>query len=235
MTLVLPQYDLPRALRAVRVLLRDPDDLPMVFALTDAMAGTAPFRLLRGFRRCETGRALLGERRDIVPLLADRAALRALPAGTLGRAYLEFVEREGISAEGIRDASAPSAMHQHDTEIGYVQRRMRDTHDLWHAATGYQGDVVGELALLAFFLGQHWNTAIAMLVVAGLAKTFPLGISDLLLDGFRRGRAAEWLPAQDWEALLTLPLDEVRARLELGAPAVYKPVRTSELRMRGIV
>ena len=32
-------------------------------------------------------------------------SLRALPEGSLGRAYLSFVESEGISPEGIRDAS----------------------------------------------------------------------------------------------------------------------------------
>ncbi len=235
MEMLLPRYDLPRALRAVQALIQDPDDLPMVFALTDAMSGTAPHRLLRGFQRCDSGRALLRERRDIVPRLADRAALRALPAGTLGRAYLKFVESEGISAEGIRDASAPSALHRGSTEIGYAQQRMRDTHDLWHAATGYKGDVLGELALLAFLLGQHWNTAIAMLVLAGIFKLRGLGVREVVLDGFRRGRAAAWLPAQDWEAMLALPLDEVRARLGLGAPAAYTPVRSSELRTQGLV
>ncbi len=235
MELVWPHYDVSRAVRAVRTLLRDPDDLPEVFALIDAMSGTAPIRLLRGFRRSPSGRAILRERRDIVPLLADRAALRALPAGTLGRAYLDFVESEGISAEGIRDASAPSELHRADTDVAYVQRRMRDTHDLWHAATGYEGDVVGELALLSFLLGQHWNSAIAMLVLAALAKGLSAGFQGVLLDGFRRGRGAEWLPSQDWEVMLAMPVDEVRARLGLGAPPVYTPVRTQELRVRGIV
>jgi ubiquinone biosynthesis protein COQ4 len=232
----IPRFDLPRASRALAALLRDPDDLPQVFTLIDAMSGTAPHRLVRGLRRTATGKRLLRDRSDIVPLLADRAALGALPDGSLGRAYLAFVESEGISAEGILQASAAAGGTAYATDdLRYAHDRMRDTHDLWHAATGYKGDVVGELALLAFTLGQHWNTAVAAIVVAGVLKGLGHSELGLIVDGYRRGRAAEWLPGQDWEALLALPLEEVRARLKLAAPPVYTPVRTADLRAEGLL
>jgi ubiquinone biosynthesis protein COQ4 len=233
----LPRFDVPRAGRALAALLRDPDDLPQVFTLIDAMSGTAPHRLLRGLRRRESGARLLRERPDIVPMLCDRAALRALPEGTLGRAYLAFVESEGISPEGIRDASVEGEAHgfERPDSFKYLHQRMRDTHDIWHAATGYKGDVVGELGLLAFTLAQNWNTAVAMIIVAGVLKGLGRGKTGLIADGFRRGRAAEWLPAAEWEALLPLPLTEVRKRLKLGPAPVYTPVRTSELRAEGVI
>src|SRR5579871_2248300 len=161
--LPLPHYDFPRAGRALSALMRDPDDLPQVFTLIEAISGTAPHRLLRKFRRTEVGRRILREQPDIVPILADRGALRALPDGSLGRAYLAFVESEGISAEGIREASELGEENdaRRPEAFRYLHQRMRDTHDLWHAATGYKGDVVGELALLSFALAQNWNTAIA--------------------------------------------------------------------------
>jgi ubiquinone biosynthesis protein COQ4 len=112
---------------------------------------------------------------------------------------------------------------------------MRDTHDLWHAATGYKGDVLGELALLAFTLGQSWNMGLALIVVTAMLKGLGRGETRLIREGFRRGRAAAWLPAQDWESLLALPLDEVRARLRLDAPPVYTPLRTPELRAQGLL
>jgi len=234
--LVLPRFDLPRAGRALAALLRDPDDLPQVFTLIDAMSGTAPHRMLRQLRRSESGARLLRDKPDIMPLLADRAGLRALPDGSLGRAYLAFVEREGISAEGIRKASEGSeATGYASAEMNFLRSRMRDTHDLWHAVAGYQGDVLGELALLAFTLGQHWNSAIAAIVGAGILKGFSRGATPVVWEGFRRGRAAAWLPAQDWESLLALPLEEVRTRLRVGSPPVYAPLRTAELRAEGIV
>jgi ubiquinone biosynthesis protein COQ4 len=235
-TPVLPRFDIPRAGRALSTLMANPDDLPQVFTLIESLSGTAPHRLLLGFKLSKHGRRLLRERPDIAPILADRDGLRALPDGSLGRAYLAFVEAEGISPAGIRAASLEGMSGgPRLASFEYLHMRMRDTHDVWHAATGYKGDVLGELALLAFTLGQHWNTGVAFIVFAGLLKGLGRGEWRLLLDGHRRGRAAAWLPAEDWESLLPLPLAEVRARLSLGAPAEYTPVRTAELRAEGVL
>ena len=235
-TLPLPTFDLPRAGRALAALLRDPDDLPQVFTLIESMSGTSPHRLFLGMKWRKTGARLLRDRPDIVPLLADRDGLRAMPEGSLGRAYLSFVESEGISAQGIRDASVTGhATPRRTAALEYVHERMRDTHDVWHATTGYKGDVVGELALLAFTLGQNWNTAIAMIIVAGLLKGLGGDELRLIVTGFRRGRAAEWFPALEWESLLPLPVDEVRRRLKVGAPPENTPLRTAQLRAEGIL
>src|SRR3974390_327538 len=187
--LAIPRYDFPRAGRAIAALMRDPDDLPQVFTVVEAMSGTAPHRLLWGFRRSETGARILRERPNILPRLADREALRALPEGTLGRAYLAFVESEGLSPEGIRDASMGARSERRRPEVfAYVHDRMRDTHDLWHAATGYKGDALGELALLAFTLGQSWNLGLALIVAAALLKGIGREETHVIRDGFRRGR-----------------------------------------------
>lgn len=113
---------------------------------------------------------------------------------------------------------------------------MRDTHDLWHAATGYAGDVLGELALLAFTFAQTKNPGIALILAVGVKKS--LGFEDgaaarkTMRDGFRRGRKAAWLPAQEWESMLALPLDEVRRRLSLEEPAKYTEIRSAEIKAR---
>jgi ubiquinone biosynthesis protein COQ4 len=235
-SLPLPRFDLLRAGHALAALLRNPDDLPQVFTLIDSMSGTAPHRLLFAFRRSEAGARLLRSRPDIVPILADKAALRALPAGSLGRAYLAFIEIEQISPAGIRDASEESGATKYvSRDLDYLRCRMRDTHDLWHALTGYRGDVLGELALLAFTLRQHWNSAVALIVAAGILKGFGHTDTHLIVDGFRRGGKAAWLPAQEWESLLPLPLDEVRARLHIEAPPIYTPMRMADLRAVGLV
>jgi ubiquinone biosynthesis protein COQ4 len=233
-TMDLPRFDLATAGRALGTLLRDPDDLPQVFTIVDSLAGTAPHRIVLGFRRTESGKRLLRDRPDLVPILADRAALARLPDGSLGRAYLAFVESENISAEGIVKASEDRDGWTHP-DIAFVMNRMRDTHDLWHAATGYKGDVLGELSLLAFTLAQNWHTGVALIIGAGLVKGFGRAQTSLIRDGYRRGRRAEWLPAQEWEKLLPLPLTEVRTRLKLDAPVVYAPVRTTDLRAEGLI
>jgi hypothetical protein len=40
----------------------------------------------------------------------------------------------------------------------------------------------------------------------------------------RRARRAPYLRAEDWPAMLALPLDEVRRRLFLDPPPVYRPL-----------
>jgi ubiquinone biosynthesis protein COQ4 len=223
----------PKALRAVRALIADPDDLPQVFTLLEALSGDTIPRLTRRLAASQNGRRLLAERPELVPALDDRDALRRLPEGSLGRAYLAFVESEGISAAGIQEADARGRTQPEDftDEESYVNRRMRDTHDLWHAVTGYRGDVLGETALLGFTLAQTWNPGIALLVGVGLYKT--AGKPDarsLILAGFHRGRRAAWLPEQPWETMLAHPVAQVRARLGVGALPVYVPVRSAELR-----
>jgi len=227
-------YDLARAGKELKALMENPDDLPRVFGLVEALSGTAAERLREGFLATESGRALLENEPDIVPVLTDRAALRAMPEGSLAHAYLAFLESENISAEGIL-AAAQAGEQEHSDEFAWQRSRMRDTHDLWHAVTGYKGDVLGELALLAFLLGQHWHPGVALLVGTAFAKGLTGEGGWLVAEGFVRGKRAAWLPSQPWEELLPLQVSEVRARLKLGPPPVYEPVRSSELRARGLV
>jgi ubiquinone biosynthesis protein COQ4 len=231
------QFDPRRALGAARVLAADPDDLPQVFTIIESLSGSTLQHVARRMRRSAAGRSLTAARPDIVDRLADREWLARLPAGSLGRAYLAFVERENISAEGIRAAGATGTTNEGliPPPLDWVHARLRDTHDLWHAAIGYSGDVLGETALLAFTFAQTWNPAIALIIAIGLTKT--LGVPKggaaarrTILDGFRRGLKASWLPEQDWEALLALPVEEVRRRLSLGSPPVYTEIRSAEIK-----
>lgn len=228
------RYDMVKAVKTLRELMANPDDLPKVFTLIDALQGTAAPRLKKGFLAREDGRWLFEHRPDIVPLLSDRKALRKMPAGSLAHAYLAFVESENISAEGIVDA-ATRGREIRDDGYQWQRDRMRDTHDLWHAVTGYQGDVLGELSLLAFLLAQHWQPGIALVLMGGLSKLVQPEARWLIAEGFVRGKRADWLPSQRWEELLPLEVNEVRRRLRVGGAPVYAPVRTAELRERALI
>jgi ubiquinone biosynthesis protein COQ4 len=225
--------ELRRATTALRALFADPDDLPQVFTVIESLSGDTLARLERRLGKSEGGRRLLANRPDIVPILEDREALRRLPEGSLGRAYLAFVESENISAAGIvsADQKGHAGRRVLPPAQEYLRLRLRDTHDLWHAVTGYKGDVLGEAALLGFTLAQQWNLGIALIVGLGLVKTNGKPLARrLIADGYRRGRAAETLVAVEWEKLLAEPVASVRARLGVGDVPVYTPVRSSELK-----
>src|SRR5262249_27228870 len=98
------QFSPRRAVHAARMLAADPDDLPQVFTIIDALSIDTLERVARRLARSEAGRRLTAMHPDIVDRLADREALARLPERTLGRAYLAFVTKENISAEGIRAA-----------------------------------------------------------------------------------------------------------------------------------
>ena len=89
------------ALRAVRNLMRNREDTQQVFLLIEALRGKTTLRQFARFRQTETGRAVLGENRRLLDRLSDWASLAALPAGTLGRAYYDFMASESLSAEGL--------------------------------------------------------------------------------------------------------------------------------------
>jgi len=222
----------------MRALVKNPEDLPQVFTIAESLSGDTIFRLTRRLRTSESGRQLLADRPDIVSVLADRKTLARAPRGSVARAYLAFVEREGISAEGIREASRAGShgVNEHwPEEVRWVRERMRDSHDLWHAITGYAGDLVGETALLAFTFAQTRNPALALIVGVGTLKlsAVPDGgrqARHAVIDGLRRGRRAAWLPEVRWETLMHEPLDAVRAQLGIDAVPAYREVRADQYR-----
>lgn len=222
------------ALRALGALLADPDDLPQVFTIIDSLPGRWPERSLARMRSTEEGDHVLTTKPQLGKLLADREALRALPSGSLGRAYLELVERAGITPQGIVDASIEGGQRPQDLseELRFLGDRMRDTHDLWHAVTGYGTDLVGEAALLAFSYAQTKSPGVGFIVLLALVKGDKT-TRPVVIEGYRRGRRAKWLPAVAWESLLDRPLGEVRERLGIGAPPVYEPVTSATYRANG--
>ncbi len=221
------------ALRALRNLIADPERTDEVFVITRALAGDSIERGHARFARTEVGRAVLTERRDLVARLSDRAALALLPEGSLGRAYLKFAEAAGITADGLVEASEPvDGQYSYLTEDeGLYGRRLRDQHDLWHVVTGYSTRPFGEVCVVAFSHAQTHNLGLGVIALIGAMKVASearkagqpaSAIFKAAWQGWRNGRRAEWLPAQDWEALLAEPLASVRARLGLRAPTRFQ-------------
>jgi ubiquinone biosynthesis protein COQ4 len=217
------------AFRAMRDLLANPDDTALVFRIIRALSGNSFERLYQRVLADPQGSIVLNERREILPVLQDRDRLRALPNGTLGREYARFLDREGISAEGLVDASEE---HEDDKvfldeRARCLSNRLRDTHDLWHVVTGYQRDLFGEHALLAFSYAQTRNPGIGFIVVMAAIRRWREGeknVIPLAWEGYRRGRRAAFFVAADWEGMLAMPLDEVRRLLKVEEPPVYTPM-----------
>jgi len=218
------------AWKAIRALLRNPDDTRQVFMIVDALSGNTGRRILRRLRATPGGARILHERRDLLKTLCQRDSLAALPPGSLGRSYFEFVTREEITADGLVAASAEARREAQELGEDYrrTMERLRDMHDLWHVVTGYGRDLLGEASLLAFTFAQTRNPGVGFIVAVAYLRIGAVpGARRLMREAYRRGRHAAWLPAEDWELLLTLPLDAVRSRLRVGEPPRYEAVRSA--------
>jgi ubiquinone biosynthesis protein COQ4 len=213
-----------RALRAVRRLIADPEETAHVFDILDALRGRNTERGLARLARVRPD--LVAERPEMLDLLNERVALAELPAGSLGREYLAFCEREGISADGLVEASDAIRSRRGDEALAWFERRGRDSHDLWHVVTGYGTNTLGEVCVVSFSCAQTGNLGLGLIALAGALKhAEELGWRasfGAAAQAFRAGRRAAWLPAMDWRTLLPLPLDEVRARLGMPEPTSYR-------------
>lgn len=233
-----------KAIRAIRALIADKEDTGQVFKIIDALSGGSDERMFRRFMGTEIGRRIVSEKRDLISLLNDRERLAKLPEGTLGRTYYEFMAEENLSADGLVAASEEAPRYYRDMpgDARLFRDRLRDAHDLWHVASGYGRDGLGELCLLAFTYAQMRNRGIGFIVLVGArvtSKKAPgLGIWKAVREGFRDGKAATWLPMADWESLLEKPLEEVRRELGIQSPATYQriePVTTARERELGLM
>jgi ubiquinone biosynthesis protein COQ4 len=185
-------------------------------------------------RMCATqlGRKLLAERHDILAIVSDRDTLREMPEGSLGRLYCRFAEENQLFPEQlaheVRVARAASGglVPNATPEVAYLHDRYRDLHDLWHVVTGYGTDMAGELSIVGFQTKQVGYRAMTILAAVQVfiivCRTGRFDILKTWFGGRRRGKAAQYLLAADWERLLPLPLDEVRRELHVEPVGPYR-------------
>jgi ubiquinone biosynthesis protein COQ4 len=221
------------AFRAMRKLRENPDDTARAIMVIGALSGNSGERLFRRFRRSPRAEAILREKRDLYDILSDVDRLRSMPEGSLGRTIGDWFVREQISAQGLAQASAAAqAQLGIAPPSGDDQRvfgsRLRNLHDVFHVLCGYDRDLRGEAAVLAFTLAQTHNPGIAYLVYRALwSSGWSSETGKLIRQGFRRGRRAEWLLDQDWETLLERPLARLREELGVGPAPVYEQMRSA--------
>jgi ubiquinone biosynthesis protein COQ4 len=202
-----------RVAQAVARVMRDSEQTSEIH-VTEEITGRGRFRQIRReLFDGEEGRALLEDRPELCSAEVDYDALRALPEGTLGKAYVRHLDDNGLSA----DYQAAVTRYVDEPEMAYLMRRFRQTHDVWHALTelGTQGHE--EVIIHAFSWGQLQLPVSAMVVVFGTLKHI-VGearwgaLRHALVEAYEHGRDAEPLLPVYWERHWEEPLDAVRSR-----------------------
>jgi ubiquinone biosynthesis protein COQ4 len=217
------------AFRALRALLRDRQDTRQAFLLVAALRGKTPLRQFARLAQSDTGRRLLAEKPSLLARLCDRAGLAAMPPGSLGRTYHDFVSEENLSAEGLVAASKIRDVPPPANDMTWFGERSRETHDLLHVTAGYGRDPLGEACVLAFTCAQNGSRGAAVIATVGAFRNArrlrTLKAPRAVFEAWRQGRRARWVFGADWENLLAQPLASVRAGLRIVEPRQYPQLR----------
>ncbi len=220
------------ALRAVLRLVRNKEDTSQVFEAVSALSGNAGRNTFRRFVATPYGKRVIETPIKLEEILSDHEALRALPEGSMGRAYLDFMEGENLTAEGLIDAAEEAGIDfRGETDFDAFRRMFLNVdvaHDLWHVATGYGRDALGELCNLVYTYEQSKNRGFLLIVFIGaIAQKLEqprAKIISALIEAWRNAKKSNWILEFDVEELLKTPLSEARERLGLGPTPVYESV-----------
>ena len=216
-----------KAIKAIIALSKDNEDTTQVFHVIDALKGSSDRKYFKIFSKSEIGKKILKERVNLLDTLKDKDTLSKLPKNTLGYKYYEFIYKENLPPEELINASESSKKefgNRTDDEI-FFNIRKRDMHDLWHVATGYGRDALGELSLLAFTYAQEQNRGVGAIALYGywkVGREFPdFNLRKVIREGYKNGKNATLWSCEDWEKLIKLPIDEVREKINAKKPKLY--------------
>lgn len=218
-----------RALKHMRNLIADKEDTTQVFHIIESLNGRMLLDDFEAFVADPRGKAMVEKGEMLAPILDDHARWKALPEGTVGRAYLHFMTSQGLSAQGLIDEYERygSEFAGFGDGIEWYANRRRDTHDLLHVLTGYSRDAFGEACVLAFTDGQHADRGarfIAYMAGREVKKQSPKGspVFKAVRDAQKNGRSAKSVILQDIVSLMAEPLEAARERLNIRPPSYYQ-------------
>jgi len=221
------KMDWGHAWRSLQKLLADKEDTRQVFEIMRALNGQSTARgYIRLLETPEGGRMAF-ERKEFADRLMDDAWLDALPEGSVGAHYREFIRAEDLSAEGLADVSREGISDVDNPHpYAWFGRRTRDVHDIWHILSGYHRDALGEACLVAFSYAQTRGLGWALIAFGAASRSRGTRHPTLkaIWQGYQRGKAARWLLGEDYEALMAEPLEAARKRLGLTPATIYDAI-----------
>ncbi|KEO91307.1 hypothetical protein EH31_01195 [Erythrobacter longus] len=223
-----PRYSMPRAVKNFRLLMKDKEDTSLVFKIYESLPSKNFMPRVRDLALSERGEFLRRTEPSLPEILDDHAALRKTPKGSLGHAYCDFMETEGLTAAGLVAESDRLGRPKYDDLVQWFGDRSRDTHDLFHVLTGYGRDALGEQCVLLFTHGQSPTQGHLLIGYAGAAniKKMVWGSKAPVMGAVREakatGRGAPPMIEQPIRELLKQPVDEVRKALNIPEPTQYR-------------
>ncbi|KAJ4132798.1 Ubiquinone biosynthesis protein [Fusarium falciforme] len=174
------------------------------------------YRLRDAMLADPTGRRILRARPRISSKTLSLPALRALPENTVGRAYVGWLDREGVSPD-----TRSAVRYIDDEECAYVMQRYRECHDFYHALTGLPIVREGEVALKAFEFANTLlpMTGLSIFAAATMKRSERQRFASIYLPwAIKNGARAKEVINVFWEERLEDDVDELRRELGIERP-----------------
>jgi len=219
-----------KAWRHFKKLIANKEDTEQVFHIIKALNGDSQRKQYQAFSASEMGQTRLDTQVHLPPLLDNHDALKQLPEDSFGRAYVNFMESEGLTAQGLvdeYDRFETGFMDQFPKEVQWYFNRRRDTHDLLHILTGYGRDALGEACVLAYSYAVNKGLGVAFIAYgAGMEvrKTAPKDakVMRAVYEAYKIGKGTKDILYYDIMELLKRPLEDVRSELGITRPKAYQ-------------
>ena len=201
---------------AALVSLVDPSRADMVALLGELTGGPALTRIRDRMAGSPSGARILAQR----PRVTSALLAAPYPAGSFGAAYAAYMSHHAFEPEARHEVRFVA-----DPELRYVLQRYREVHDFWHTLAGLPATVTCELAVKWLEALQTGLPMPALGALVGPLRLHPAKRATLLRHyvpwAVGVARDAEYLMAVEYEAMLGLPLEDVRAALRF--PAAPRP------------
>ncbi|KAJ6507730.1 ubiquinone biosynthesis protein COQ4, mitochondrial [Mycena vitilis] len=203
----------------------------MVAALGETTAGPALPRLRDIMLESAEGRQILKDRPRINSKTVDMNKLAQYPEGTLGRAYVTWLERCGVTP----DTREP-VHYIDDPELAYVMQRYRECHDFYHCIVNLPVSVDSEIAVKYF---EYANLGLPMAAISALfgplrlnSAQFQRLFSEYVPWALRCGGSSRSLITVYWEQRWDQNIEDMKKEFGLwDAPAAKwrKPLKEARL------
>jgi ubiquinone biosynthesis protein COQ4 len=226
-----PKFQFAKAWHHFSIVLKDKERTEELIAVFDSLPWRAVGEAASAFLSTERGRAIYQAEPHLPDIFDDHAALRRTPKGSFAHAYCDFMEREGLTAAGMVEASGDNrnGLPMLPDGVEWYGDRLRDTHDILHILTGYGRDPLGEQSVLAYLFHQrpslgHLGVSWAATLLMKLKGKSRAPILRAIIEAHRHGRLCPRIVEQPILELLPMPLATVRERLNVPDPYWYRTV-----------
>lgn len=220
-----------KALKALREFQKAPaQDKPMrsIYKAERLFNESVFDRKFKEFCNAEIANKVFSQPRELIDVQCDREYLASLPAGSLGREFLEFMDENldfyaGYLYEGYKKEWED---YLDTEEKKRFSSRMFACHDFTHLVIGWNRMILGEAHAAAFHSVREQNdsNSFKALIKVGYLKVFKTTKSIKTALMFKKsidearevGKKIPWLPTVDWESMMAWPLEDVRRELNIS-------------------